>query len=162
MDETIETEQHPEKVKRVDCFRTTDGHLFESRSDALSHQTKLDFIEWYRRNQLYGMRGRVDFKNLEDWLKENASRPVFQSYLNLIRNGPVDGLAWQPMDFDFLLEECHHYIGDPEDIRNGDVCYWLGPSQLKQFAKDAVLFYVKHQSKLDPDLANQESLPVFH
>jgi hypothetical protein len=148
-------------MDQINCFRTTDGQLFEGKSDALKHQTRLDFIEWYQRNQLYGMRGAVDFKDLGDWLGENASKPIFRSYLNVIRDGSVKLSAWDPLLFDLLIEECHHYIGNSEDIGNGGVRYWLEPGQLKQFAEDAVLFYFKHRSQIDPNFAKRQCLPIF-
>lgn len=73
-------------IKQVNSFQTSDGQLFEQEEQAATHQARLDFMEWYERNRIYGRcEGcRIEFSELESWLRENAHSPVLRAFLESI------------------------------------------------------------------------------
>jgi hypothetical protein len=73
-------------IKQVSSFQTSDGQLFEQEQQATAHQARLDFMDWYERNQIYGrFEGcKIEFAELDYWLKENAHKPVFRAYFETI------------------------------------------------------------------------------
>jgi len=60
-------------MKKITCFQTTDGRLFESVKDAEKHQASLNFFTWYEDNKCYGNTDgcRVEAVDMLEWLKEN-------------------------------------------------------------------------------------------
>ena len=73
-------------IKQVSSFQTSDGQLFEQEQQAAAHQARLDFMEWYERNQIYGRHEgcKIEFKELEYWIKENAHSSVLRAYLETL------------------------------------------------------------------------------
>lgn len=41
-------------VEKITAYRTTDGKIFELPSGAKTHQSEIDFYDWYAKNKLYG------------------------------------------------------------------------------------------------------------
>ena len=73
-------------IKQVSSFQTSDGQLFEQEQQAVAHQARLDFQEWYMRNEIYGCYEgcKIEFEQFEYWITENAHSSVLRAYLETI------------------------------------------------------------------------------
>lgn len=40
-------------MKKVEAWQTTDYQIFHSEAAAKQHQNKLDFLDWYKQNELW-------------------------------------------------------------------------------------------------------------
>lgn len=61
-------------MKKITCFETSDGKIFQTKDQALTNKAKIDFEQWYENNKLYGRYSeRVDAIDVMTWLVENKS-----------------------------------------------------------------------------------------
>lgn len=67
-----------QKIITSTFYKCTDGVSFAIEEDAIAHQTKLDFEEWYEDNELLGSYegSKVDMETLIDYLRENKTRMI--------------------------------------------------------------------------------------
>lgn len=77
-------------MKRVSCYKTTDGLLFEDEQQAALHEQKLEFRQWYEHNKLYGRYegSYIETENLDEWLKVNADK--IRSYIDALCAGNIN------------------------------------------------------------------------
>jgi hypothetical protein len=63
-------------IKTTTCYETADGEIFKTEAEAKSHQSELDFAEWYEKNTLYGSYAGsyIELVDLLAWLKDNKER----------------------------------------------------------------------------------------
>ena len=52
-------------------YKTTDGEIFKNQNDALAHQEKIAFIEWYKENGFNDEYDEISANQMEAWLKEH-------------------------------------------------------------------------------------------
>lgn len=60
-------------MESIPAYKTRDGKVFEDLTEALQHETVLEFSDWYSEHTLYGNYGGsyVDIGYLLDWLTDN-------------------------------------------------------------------------------------------
>lgn len=74
-----EEEEQPimDKIKSVRAYKTSDGHFFENKNEALRHEAKMEFLYWYEVTD----RPRIaEPMAMVDWLQANR-----QKVLDLLR-----------------------------------------------------------------------------
>lgn len=73
------------KIIEVLCYQTSDGLIFDTIEKAEKHQAKLDFKEWYEKNELIGVRygSKIEAEVFIDYCKEHSERlAIFLLSLN--------------------------------------------------------------------------------
>ena len=57
-------------MNKIEAYKTSDGKVFELEHEAIQHQARLDFKEWYLDNYYYGDNETYSCDIL-DWMLEN-------------------------------------------------------------------------------------------
>ena len=60
-------------VTKTTTYSTTDGKEYAFRTDAVTAQGRIDFLEWYTPGALTADDVMVDENDIVDWLIENES-----------------------------------------------------------------------------------------
>ena len=60
-------------VSKIPGFRTSDGALFDNEEAAEDYELKLKLRVWYEDHYLSSDFSRVDFDDMVDWLRANAT-----------------------------------------------------------------------------------------
>lgn len=60
-------------MKEIKAFETTNGEMFKTREEAIERQNRIDFVNWYADNVLYGNYegSYVSSGDMIAWLKDN-------------------------------------------------------------------------------------------